>query len=775
MRLPFIAVTLLLLGLGSTGLRAADDDSALFSDDFATLRPGWGQSSASQSVTSNWLILRPPSDSVYRTLYNDAKFENADIRVKVSQTQGTTDEPGGLIFWATDLGSYYAVLIQSDGSLDVVRRMAGQWIFPVPMKARDELRKGISQVNELRVVTSGNVATIYANDKQIAAFKGFPPAGGGKIGMHVESGAGSFTWAFSGLSVRKGPSPAASQAPTDDSLLFADDFSTFDPGWGSADATQDVGNNKLTVTLAPQKIRRLLYRGSLFDNADIRVSVSESKGNPDQAGGIAFWAIDNDNYYAAVVQPDGNFYVTRFINGNALYPVSSKVRDEVNKGLGQMNALRVVTSGKLATIYVNDTQVATFKGYPPAGPSKIGMHAESGTDPSTWSFSGVSVHKGPPPSESTTPADDSVLFAEDFSTFDPAWGYADATRSVSDKKLIENLDPEKVRTHFYMGTLFDNADIRLKVSEVKGNTDQSGGIIFWGTDSANHYAALVQPDGSFYVARFAAGKSLYPIGSKVRDEVNKGLGQTNELRVVTSGNVATIFVNGTQVASFKGYPPEGGGKIGVHAESGTDPAMWTFSELSVRKGPTPPVSTTPTDDSLLLADDFSTLEPAWGEPTDIKSVSGNALILQPPLGKITTLFYQGAVYGDADISVKFSVTKGATNSPGGLIFWAADTNNYQVVFVQADGGFLFARQKDGKWNNPVGMEVRSEVNKGLGRVNSLRVVCKDKVAKISVNDQQIVTYEVKVPAGPCKIGLCGESAGQACTFSFSDLVIRKPE
>ena len=68
------------------------------------------------------------------------------------------------------------------------------------------------------------------------------------------------------------------------------------------------------------------------------------------------------------------------------------------------------------------------------------------------------------------------------------------------------------------------------------------------------------------------------------DEVLKGIGRVNELRVVTQGKTATVYVNEKQAASIETDAlPEGGSKIGLYAGSGSEPYSWSFSDLVVRK------------------------------------------------------------------------------------------------------------------------------------------------------------------------------------------------
>jgi hypothetical protein len=81
-------------------------------------------------------------------------------------------------------------------------------------------------------------------------------------------------------------------------------------------------------------------------------------------------------------------------------------------------------------------------------------------------------------------------------------------------------------------------------------------------------------------------RSLSPVPWRESASIKKGLGQTNELRVVTKGAQATVFINDTQVVSFNGQPPQGGGFIGMIAfspEKATNKNVWEFSDLKVTK------------------------------------------------------------------------------------------------------------------------------------------------------------------------------------------------
>jgi hypothetical protein len=182
---------------------AADDPSILYSDDFSTLDPGWGAADANMSVSGSKLIITPNVNQAYSTMFQGTLFDDADASVKVTVVNGTPGSYGGLNFWGTDIDNYYSVHIGSDGKVGVMRKLKGNYIYPVASTDNDAVLKGFNQPNVVRVVTQGKTATVFVNGKQITSFKGFPPASGSEIGMHAESGDQANTWQFSEFVVRK--------------------------------------------------------------------------------------------------------------------------------------------------------------------------------------------------------------------------------------------------------------------------------------------------------------------------------------------------------------------------------------------------------------------------------------------------------------------------------------------------------------------------------------------------------------------------------------------
>jgi len=54
------------------------------------------------------------------------------------------------------------------------------------------------------------------------------------------------------------------------------------------------------------------------------------------------------------------------------------------------------------------------------------------------------------------------------------------------------------------------------------------------------------------------------------DAIKQGEGAENQVKVVTKGNNAAVFINGKEVISLSGQPPQGGTLIGFKVASGPD-------------------------------------------------------------------------------------------------------------------------------------------------------------------------------------------------------------
>jgi glucose/mannose transport system substrate-binding protein len=189
----------------------------LYEDNFVNLDPGWGTPSEILNVKDGKLTLKPALNTTQSVLNQSNVFADADIRVDVTisasdpNVRGTLDVPGGLIFWAKGYNDFYCLCIDGIGSFKISHYLGNQWLTSVNWTGNEAINKGPGQVNRLRIVTNGDKATAYINDKQVATIKGQPPQGGGRVGLSGGSAKNSQnTWQFANLKVIATVSPATS-------------------------------------------------------------------------------------------------------------------------------------------------------------------------------------------------------------------------------------------------------------------------------------------------------------------------------------------------------------------------------------------------------------------------------------------------------------------------------------------------------------------------------------------------------------------------------------
>jgi hypothetical protein len=162
----------------------------LYADKFATLSPGWGAPSAILNVNHGQLVITPEENTT-RTILNQTQIFPDDIKVSCTMSFRKAPNPtwgSGLVFWAKDYGSYYALLINAQGWLAVQGHNAGGYRLFVPWRQSKAIKQGEGVRNRLMVVTRGDQVKIFINGWKVVSFVGPAPPGGSRIGLKASSG-----------------------------------------------------------------------------------------------------------------------------------------------------------------------------------------------------------------------------------------------------------------------------------------------------------------------------------------------------------------------------------------------------------------------------------------------------------------------------------------------------------------------------------------------------------------------------------------------------------
>jgi ABC-type phosphate transport system substrate-binding protein len=175
-----------------------------------------------------------------------------------------------------------------------------------------------------------------------------------------------------------------------------------------------------------------------------------------------------------------------------------------------------------------------------------------------------------------------VLYEDTFTNLDPSWGTPGEILSVKEGKLVLKPALNTTQSVLNQSNVFDDADTEVEVTLSTGDPIVPGGLIFWAKDYSNFYCLCIDANGSFEISHFVTDRWLKPVGWTESETINKGVGQTNKLRVVTKGRQATAYINDKEVITISGQPPQGGGCVGISGGSAQDsPNIWEFANLRV--------------------------------------------------------------------------------------------------------------------------------------------------------------------------------------------------
>jgi hypothetical protein len=155
-------------------------------------------------------------------------------------------------------------------------------------------------------------------------------------------------------------------------VLFADNFSEPDLSWHPRDVTV-FRNGKYSLAIEPNGTIRDWPSDHLFSgNYSICAQVKLPNDPAGAAGsGIAFWIdpaknqIGTNDYYMAMISPDGYYWVSKFVNGTRSMVLDDVQGPIVKTGSNDTNELSVTLQGNAGTFTINGKEVGKFSGAPP--------------------------------------------------------------------------------------------------------------------------------------------------------------------------------------------------------------------------------------------------------------------------------------------------------------------------------------------------------------------------------------------------------------------------
>ena len=178
-----------------------------------------------------------------------------------------------------------------------------------------------------------------------------------------------------------------------------------------------------------------------------------------------------------------------------------------------------------------------------------------------------------------------TLFSDDFKQVDASWGFDSPDVQVEEGKVKVKPQPDISNLLIYKGLLFTDADYCLTVrnpNRLNDNDNTMAGPIFWAKDYDNYYMFMITPSGFAEITRKVNGKWIDVVEWRQVADIARPAGSQNLLEVRTDGSDIAAFINGKPFATVKGQMPDGGGQLGMRAQSEKEQVdTWKFSKLQV--------------------------------------------------------------------------------------------------------------------------------------------------------------------------------------------------
>jgi hypothetical protein len=160
-----------------------------------------------------------------------------------------------------------------------------------------------------------------------------------------------------------------------------------------------------------------------------------------------------------------------------------------------------------------------------------------------------------------------IIFEDKFA--DDAGGWAiNRDVEVKDGSFVFKLPPDAMQSDLNVTYTVTDADICSET--VWPNSESSilgAGLLFWGEDNRNYLQFGILNNGKFWIARRLDGKWHTIVENVDSSAIKVKPGDSNTLRVKTSSDAATFFINSTKVRDLRGQAPKNGWRFGLSGDN----------------------------------------------------------------------------------------------------------------------------------------------------------------------------------------------------------------
>lgn len=160
-----------------------------------------------------------------------------------------------------------------------------------------------------------------------------------------------------------------------------------------------------------------------------------------------------------------------------------------------------------------------------------------------------------------------IVLEDRFSDDTGGWAINPAVE-VKDGKFVFKLPADDMQSDLNVTFNVTDADICSETVWPEGEGNILGaGLLFWGEDTRSYFQFGILNSGKYWVARRENGKWHTVVENVASDAIKTKPGESNTLRVKTSGNFVSFYVNGTKLRDLKGRAPKSGWRFGLSGDN----------------------------------------------------------------------------------------------------------------------------------------------------------------------------------------------------------------
>lgn len=160
-----------------------------------------------------------------------------------------------------------------------------------------------------------------------------------------------------------------------------------------------------------------------------------------------------------------------------------------------------------------------------------------------------------------------VVLDDKFADNSGGWAINPAVE-VKDGSFVFKLPADAMQSDLNVTFDVTDADICSETVWPEGDPKVLGaGLLFWGEDTRSYFQFGVLNNGKYWIARREDGKWHTVVENVESDAIKTKPGESNTLRVKTTGNFATFYINDTKLRDLRGRAPKSAWRFGLSGDN----------------------------------------------------------------------------------------------------------------------------------------------------------------------------------------------------------------